>query len=69
MDFVTSGAFLGICAIIVSIIVITTMRKLSVFFMLATTVGFVLFATVVVVTVLALAGVDRFQIDFAHPPV
>jgi len=69
MDFVTSGAFLGICAIILSIIVISTMRKLSVFFMLASTVGFVLFATVVVVTILALAGVDRFEIDFSHPPV
>lgn len=69
MDFVTSGAFLGISAIILSIFVITTMRKLSVFFMLASTVGFVLLAAVVVVTVLSLAGVDRFEIDFAHPPV
>jgi hypothetical protein len=69
MDFVTSGAFLGICAIIVSIIVITTMRKLSVFFTLVSTVGIVLLAAVVVVTVMAIAGVDRFEVNFTHPPV
>lgn len=69
MDFVTSGAFLGISAIILTLIVITTMRKLSVFFMLASTIGFVLVAAVLVVTVLSLAGVDRFEINFSHSPV
>jgi endonuclease/exonuclease/phosphatase (EEP) superfamily protein YafD len=69
MDFVTSGGFLGISAIILSVFVISTMRKLTVFFTLASTVGFVLLATIIAVTIMALAGVDRFEVSFAHPPV
>lgn len=69
MDFVTSGGFLGVSALILSIFVISTMRKLSVFFTLASTVGFVLLGVVVVVTVMKVTGVDRFEINFTHPPV
>jgi hypothetical protein len=29
----------------------------------------VLLAAVVVVTVMAIAGVDRFEVNFTHPPV
>lgn len=69
MDFVTSGGFLGISAIVLCIFLITTMRKLTVFFTLVSTVGFVMVAAVVVVTVMAMAGVDRFEVPFTHPPV
>ena len=69
MDFVTSGAFLGISALILSVFVVATMRKLSVFFTLAATMGFVLLGAIVVITVLALSGVDRFEVPFTHPPV
>jgi len=69
MDFVTSGAFLGISALILSVFVVATMRKLSVFFTLAATMGFVLLGAIVVITILALSGVDRFEVPFTHPPV
>lgn len=69
MDFVTSGAFLGISALILSVFVVATMRKLSVFFTLAATMGFVLLGAIVVITILAIAGVDRFEVPFTHPPV
>jgi hypothetical protein len=69
MDFVTSGAFLGVSALILSIFVISTMRKLTVFFTLASTVGFVLLAAVVAVTIMAMTGMDRFEVPFTHPPV
>ncbi|MGH2549022.1 MAG: hypothetical protein ACRDHN_06510 [Thermomicrobiales bacterium] len=69
MDFVTSSGFLGISALILSVFVISTMRKLTVFFTLVSTVGFVLLGAVVVITILSLAGVDRFEVSFAHPPV
>jgi hypothetical protein len=69
MDFVRSGEFLGISALILSLFVVATMRKLSVFFTLAATMGFVLLGALVVVTILALSGVDRFEVPFTHPPV
>ncbi len=69
MDFVRSGEFLGISALILSLFLVATMRKLSVFFTLAATMGFVLLGAVVVITILALAGVDRFEVPFTHPPV
>jgi hypothetical protein len=67
MDFITSGAFLGIVAIIVSIFLITLMRRVSVFFLLVATVGTVILAGILIVTFLSLAGVDRFALDHSNP--
>lgn len=69
MDFITSGGFLGIVAIIVSIFLITLLRRISVFLMLVTTVGIVLLSIIVIVTFAAIGGADRFALDFSNPPV
>jgi len=69
MDFITSGAFLGVAAIIVSIFLITLLRRISVFLTLVATVGVVLLAIIVIVTLSSVAGVDRFALDFSNPPV
>jgi hypothetical protein len=67
MDFITSGAFLGISAIILAIFLITLMRRLSVFFLLVFTVGTVILAGIVIVTLVALSGADRFALDHSNP--
>ena len=67
MDFMTSGAFLGIVAIIVSIFLITLLRRISVFLMLVTTVGVVLLSIIVIVTIAAISGADRFALDHSKP--
>lgn len=67
MDFVTSGGFLGIVAIILSIFLITLMRRISVFFMLVATVGVVLLSIIVIVTIAAIGGAERFALDHSNP--
>ena len=69
MDFITSGAFLGVSAIILAIFLITLMRRISVFFLLVATVGTVILAGIVIVTFVALSGADRFALDYSNPPV
>jgi hypothetical protein len=67
MDFITSGAFLGIVAIIVAIFLITLMRRVSIFFLLVATVGTVILAGLVIITILAISGADRFALDHSNP--
>jgi hypothetical protein len=67
MDFITSGGFLGIMAIIVSIFLITLMRRISVFFTLVATVGVVLLSIIIIVTIAAISGADRFALDHSKP--
>jgi hypothetical protein len=67
MDFITSGGFLGIMAIIVSIFLITLMRRISVFFTLVATVGVVLLSIIIIVTIAAISGADRFALDHSNP--
>jgi hypothetical protein len=67
MDFITSGAFLGIVAIVVAIFLITLMRRLSVFFLLVATVGTVILAGIVILTLVSISGADRFALDHSNP--